>query len=185
MYTYWRVLGMLAGREPAAENMVARFQQAVAGFRSLSQAVSKKKKVYFEAIHDKMKTFSPGAMPIFALETAGGINVAAEAQAVRGTNIAAFGKEHLLSLGMQIDVYLAQVGAMNRTSQEMIRSEPGFEMIKAVRQNRIYLIEEAVVSRPTLRLLEGIYIIGEVLYPDIFSASGRAILSRAGVQTDK
>jgi iron complex transport system substrate-binding protein len=115
-----------------------------------------------------MKTFSPDSMAIFALETAGGINVAADAKPVRKTNIAGYGKERILSRAMQIDVFLAQSGAMNRPTVSMIKSEPGFNAIKAVNNSQIFIIDEQIVSRPTLRLLEGIHEIGKILYPDVF-----------------
>jgi iron complex transport system substrate-binding protein len=127
-----------------------------------------KKKVYFESIHRKMKTFSPDSMAIFALETAGGINIAEDAKPVRNTNIAQYGKERILSHASEIDVYLAQSGAMNPPSIEMIEDEPGFKAIKAVINHQIYIIDEQIVSRPTLRLLEGIQEIGRILYPDVF-----------------
>ena len=115
-----------------------------------------------------MKTFAPGSMAIFALQTAGGINVAQDAEPVRRTNIAAYGKERIMSHADRIDVYLAQFGEMNRPTVDMIRNEPGFNAIKAVRNDEIYLIDEMIVSRPTLRLLDGIQEIGSTLYPDAF-----------------
>jgi len=118
-----------------------------------------------------MKTFAPTAMAIMSLTIAGGINVAADADSVRGTNIAYFGKERILARGHRIDIYLAQQGPMNQTSIEQIRSEPGFSAIKAVREGQIHLIDEAIVSRPTLRLITGICRIGAILDPDIFPVS--------------
>ena len=50
----------------------------------------------------------------------------------------------------------------------MIKDEPGFKAIKAVNNHQIYIIDEQIVSRPTLRLLEGIQQIGRILYPDVF-----------------
>ena len=58
---------------------------------------------------------------------------------------------------------------MNRPTVEMIKSESGFNAIKAVYDNQIFIIDEQIVSRPTLRLLEGIHKIGKILYPDVFS----------------
>lgn len=91
-----------------------------------------------------------------------------DAKAVRGTNIAAYGKEHILSHADDIDVYLAQGGRMNRISMERIKEEGGFRAIKAVMDGKVYIIDEKIVSRPTLRLLDGIYEIGEILYPEKF-----------------
>lgn len=171
MFVYWRILGRLSGREEQAGKMVEVFKNGVDTISSLVCGIGEKdrKKVYFEAVHTKMKTFSPGAMPVFAMETAGGLNVASGATSVRGTNIAYFGKEKILSLADEIDVYLAQQGSMNHSTREMIRNEPGFSVIKAVREGKIYQVDEKLVSRPTMRLLSGIFIIGEILYPDIFN----------------
>jgi iron complex transport system substrate-binding protein len=171
MYVYWQILGRLTGKENQALDMIEYFRKSVDKIHCLVENMEKnnRKKVYFEAVHSKMKTFSPGSMPVFALQTAGGINVASEAISVRGTNIAYFGKERILSLADQIDVYLAQQGVMNSSTKKMIQNEPGFSVIKAVKEEKIYLVDEKIVSRPTMRLLSGIVQIGEILYPDIFT----------------
>ncbi len=179
VYVYWEILGVLTGRQPQASGMIVRFQNAVADLKALTNTKFDKKKVYFEAIHSKMKTFSSDSMAIFALETAGGVNVAADAKPVRKTNIAYFGKERILSHASEIDVYLAQYGAMNRPTESLIKSEPGFRIIKAVMNNQIYIIDERIVSRPTYRLLDGIYEIGKILYPTEFDENALEILKEA------
>jgi iron complex transport system substrate-binding protein len=179
MYTYWTILGVLGGAQHRAANMISQFKDAVMQFRSLTDSRMSRKRVYFEAIHDKMKTFTPDSMAIFALETAGGVNVARDAKAVRNTNIAYFGKERILSHSRDIDVYLAQFGAMNRPTRTLIRDEPGFKTIKAVADGRIHIIDEQIVSRPTFRLLDGIYEIGRILYPDVYDVKAADILVKA------
>jgi len=171
MFDYWKTLGILTGREKAAGGMIHHFK---AERNIIEQMVSRipengRKKVYFEAIHSRMKTFAPSSIALFALKTAGGINAAADATAVRGTNIAAYGKERILSHAHEIDVFLAQRGAMNRISEKRIYEEAGFEALKAVRDRQVYIIDEMIVSRPAPRLTIGIYQIGRFLYPDIFN----------------
>ena len=175
MYEYWLYLGKLTGKEGEAREMIRRFRTELASIKQLVERIppSRRKRVFFESIHSKMKTFSPSSIAIFALESAGGINIASDAKAVRGTNIADYGKEHILSHAGEIDVYLAQRGPMNRVTVEDIVNEPGFQAIKAVREGRIYIIDEKIVSRPTMRLLKGIYRIGEFLYPDVFAGTHR------------
>lgn len=177
MYDYWIVLGMLTGKTPQAEQMVAAFKTTLNAYENLTRPITPKKRVYLEAIHDKMKTVTPDAMAAVVLKLAGGINVAEDAPQVRRTNIAFYGKERILSKADQIDIYLAQSGAMNRPSVDMIRNEPGFKLIKAIKENQIYLIDEVIISRPTPRLLKGIFTIGQILYPDRFNPSGKKILS--------
>ncbi|MBF0111102.1 MAG: ABC transporter substrate-binding protein [Desulfamplus sp.] len=171
MYDYWLALGTLTGREDEAKKMVSDFKEKVKFYKSVAQQrLSSKnqtpKRVYFEAIHSKMKTFTPGSMAIFALETAGGINVATDAAASRGTNIGNYGKEKILSRASEIDVFLAQNGVMNQTSVDIIKGESGFAIIKAVKNNQIYIIDEMIVSRPTFRLLQGIDQIINILYKE-------------------
>lgn len=167
LYTYWRNLGILAGRNREAEEMIRKFK---AGLSKMKQRVNlipegMRRKVYFEAIHRRMKTFAPGSLPIFVLEAAGGINIASDAARLRNTNIAAYGKEKILSKAEDIDCFLAQVGRMNPVTRDEIIREPGFQVIKAVKTGRVYLVDETLVSRPTPRLLEGIKTIHRLLYP--------------------
>ncbi len=179
LYAYWEILGILTGTRPEAKRMTRRFKAAVRQFKALGQSVSHPGKVYFEAIHRRMKTFMPQSMAIFALETAGGINIAPDAMASRGTNIGNYGKERILAHAAEIDVFLAQVGVMNRVTGDMIKNEPGFSVIKAVQEDHVYLIDEMIVSRPSFRLLKGIHTIGRILYPDIFDKQADVILQNA------
>jgi iron complex transport system substrate-binding protein len=165
---YWEMLGLLTGRPEQAAAMTARFAHAVGAIRALTAELRPRKRVYFEAIHSKMKTFSPESMAVFTLEAAGGVNVAADAEPVRGTNIAAYGKERILSRAAEIDVFLAQVGTMNPVTADLIKAESGFDVIRAVKAGEVHLIDERLVSRPTPRLVEGILAIGSILYPDVF-----------------
>ncbi|MFN2435462.1 MAG: ABC transporter substrate-binding protein [Desulfotignum sp.] len=169
MFEYWRTLGRLTGRMEAADLMVADFQKKTKQIQAHLPPVSHRKKVYFEAIHTRMKTFTPGSMAIYALESAGGINVAADARASRNTNIANYSKEKILAKAHEIDVFLAQKGIMNPVSIDQILNEPGFHILKPIKNDQVFLIDENIVSRPVPRLLEGIMTIGKLLYPDIFT----------------
>lgn len=178
MFTYLAILGILTGQQERAQQLIRRFNQSIDEFKYLTRSRSDRKRVYFEAIHSKMKTFAPDSMAMFALESAGGINIAADADPVRNTNIAYYGKERILSRAVEIDVYLAQYGSMNRPTVDLIKQEPGFSIIKAVTLDQIYIVDEKIVSRPTMRLLEGIYTIGKYLYPGIFDDRALKILKR-------
>jgi iron complex transport system substrate-binding protein len=167
IFAYWRQLGLLVGREEAAELMIADFstrKERVRG-KVASIPVESRPKVYFEAIHAKMKTFATDSIAMYVLEQAGGNNIAADAPQVRQTNIADYGKERLLARGEEIDFFVAQRGRMNPISEKDIIDEPGFGAIRAVRQGRIVLVPEALVSRPTPRLAEGIELLHHALYP--------------------
>jgi iron complex transport system substrate-binding protein len=171
---YWLSLGRFTGREDRAAAMAARFRKGLAELARRLDAIApeSRKRVFFEAIHRQMKTVSPNSMAAFVLKSGGGINAAQDADPVQEFNVAHYGLERIIALGDCVDVYLAQKGPMNPVSVEEIRNTPGLTSLKAVREGRVYLVDEALVSRPTPRLLDGIHAVAAILYPDIFAAAG-------------
>lgn len=173
LFVYWENLGKLTGREAQAKAMIETFGTRLAEITASLKDIpmEKRKRVYFEAIHKQMKTFAPTSMAMFVLESAGGVNIATDAERMRETNIAAYGKERILAKAEQIDLYLAQSGRMNPVSVDDIVKEPGFYLIKAVRERQVFLVDEEMVSRPTLGLLDGIGFVKSLLYPDYDQSS--------------
>ncbi|WP_147822104.1 ABC transporter substrate-binding protein [Salidesulfovibrio onnuriiensis] len=167
MYAYWKTLGALSGREKAATAMTERFRAGLAQARQALATIPKtgRPKVFFESIHRKLSTFSPGSMALFVLGSAGGVNAAPDAEPRHGTNVAAYGKERILAKAEDIDVYVSQSGTMNQVTVRDIVDEPGFSSIRAVREGRVFLMDERLVSRPTSRLLHGIRTLHGLLYP--------------------
>ena len=172
MFSYWQKLGDLCGRNDQAQKMAKKFSDDLTRQEALLPQNEKDRPgVYFESIHSKMKTFDPDAITMFALKIGGGNNIAVDASGRNDSNIAPYGKEKLLSKAEEIDVFLSQVGRMNRVSLTDIYSEPGFQLIKAIRTKSVCLIEEDIVSRPTMRLIDGIRQIHSCLYPNSPSAT--------------
>ena len=172
IFAYWRSLGILVGRVEAAEEMVESFQARLKRLGERLAAIPEKDRprVYFEAIHAKNKTFATDSIAMYVLQEAGGINIANDALQVRSTNIADYGKERLLQRGEEVDVFVAQQGRMNPVQLNDIRDEPGFGAIRAVRQRRIVLVPEPLVSRPTPRLLDGVELLQNALFPNLENA---------------
>ena len=165
MWDYFRILGKVTGKEQAAARMIDVFNRSLAVIQTHYQDVPVKKRVYLESIHSRMKTFSPDSMAVFVLESVGGIHAGADAIPSRGTNIANYGKERILAQANDIDVYIAQQGKMNPVTIPMIEGEPGFNTIRAVKERHVYLIDEEMISRPSLRLLDGMVEMGRMIYP--------------------
>ena len=168
MYTYWEILGTLTGRQEQAGEMQDNFRSALDYLQELTADIQDPKGAFFESMHQQLKTFAPESMPIFVLEAAGGKNAARNPRQVRGTNIADYGKERLLARADEIQVYFAQKGPMNQPDPERIKNRSGLHLLQAVQEDRVYTIDEALVSRPTMRLLQGIYQVGKHLYPELY-----------------
>ncbi|WP_028581914.1 ABC transporter substrate-binding protein [Desulfogranum japonicum] len=171
LFDYWEKLGSLTGYQQASRNLVIAFSQRLKHLQEKVNTIpaEQRKQVYFEAIHRQMKTFAKESIAMFVLETAGGINIATDATQMRTTNIAAYGKERLLAKAEQVDVFLAQQGRMNPVTLENIYQEPGFSTIKAIRNKQVYLVDEHIVSRPTMDILTAAEQIMDILYPDMIT----------------
>ena len=65
------------------------------------------------------------------------------------------------------EVYLATLGSMSAPSD--ITGRPGYENLSAVVNERVYLLDDNLVSRPGPRVVDGIRQIAEALHPDAFA----------------
>ncbi|MBP7518316.1 MAG: ABC transporter substrate-binding protein [Desulfobulbus sp.] len=168
LFAYWEALGKLTGREREARTMIETFSRKLATITADVRQIpkEKRKRVYFEAAHRPLHTFAPASLAMFVLESAGGVNVAADAERLRETPLAAYGRERLLAKADQIDLYLAQSGRTNPVSVDDILREPGFKAIPAVRKRQIFLVDEELIAQPTMALIQTIGFVKSLLYPD-------------------
>jgi len=56
----------------------------------------------------------------------------------------------------------------SQQSKEDIINRPGWEDIKAVKEDKIYYVDENIVQRPTPRLIEGLEEFAKIIHPEIF-----------------
>lgn len=165
---YVRKLALLTGTEAACEELLSQFHASVEAVARKTADFAPKMRVFFESTENELRTVTPDSMAGRAIVLAGGVNVAADAQPVsEGSTVAAFGAERILMLADQIDVYVSQRGAMNAGGDEhSIAIRPGFETVKAVKEGRVYLINEKLISSPLLRYAAGVEEMARFLYPE-------------------
>lgn len=157
LYKYWRELGALVGKEARAEEMIAGFEKEIARYRAASEKRRDKPGVFIESIHREIKTFTPDSIPVWLVELAGGRNAASDAlPATPGVIIAEYGPERLLAKAGEIDVFISQQGAMNRTPLEAVKDRDIYQPLAAFKQGRVFKISESILARPTPSLLDGL-----------------------------
>ncbi|MBC8569310.1 ABC transporter substrate-binding protein [Zongyangia hominis] len=162
-------LGSLVGKEEEAKEKLAEFHRNLDAIGELTAQVKTKQRVFFESTEVNLRTITADSMPAHAIALAGGENVAGDVSPVKaGSSIAPFGEEKVLSLADSIDVYVSQSGAMNAGgSVHGISIRPGFDTIQAVKDGRVYLINEKIISSPTFRFYKGVRELARYLYPEI------------------
>lgn len=165
---YITKLAQLTGTEDAAAEQLAGFHQTLDAISTETAAIPEKTRIYFESTENELRTVTDDSMAGQAIALAGGVNVAAGAVPITdGSTIAAFGAEQILMHADDIDVYVSQRGAMNAGGNEhSIAIRPGFDTIRAVREGRIFVINEKLVSSPTFRYTTGVHEIARFLYPE-------------------
>jgi len=144
---YIMKLGMLTGKTEKAEEMLENFHKRIQEIHDKTKDIEPKSRVFFESTKEECRTVTKDSMAAKAIEFAGGQNIAEDAEPVSKTSsIASYGTEKVIEKGEQIDVYVAQKGAMNPdSSPEAIAARSGYSAIKAVKEGRVYVIDEKFV----------------------------------------
>lgn len=154
LYGYWEGLGELSGREKEAGIYEATFE---ARKKKLMGRSSRGIRVFFEARNSRnLYTSAPDSIASFVLETAGVENIFQGKQGRAGSSLISVKYEELLMEGADIDLYIAQAGTMNPRSLADIEGQRGAKYIKAIRDGRVLIIDESLMSRPTARLLDAV-----------------------------
>ncbi|MDO8848975.1 MAG: ABC transporter substrate-binding protein [Coriobacteriia bacterium] len=114
---------------------------------------------FLEIAQDPLFTVGSGTLLNDLIEHAGGENVVTEEGYV------AYSVEQLVAADPE--VYLATLGSMSSPTD--ITGRPGYENLAAVMNDRVYLLDDNLVSRPGPRVVEGVRLLAEALHPDAFA----------------
>lgn len=169
---YIETLGKLCGKEKQAEEKLKEFHKQLDGISAITSKITDKGGVFFESTETDLRTVTADSMPGRAIVLAGGVNIAGDLEPIsEGSSIAAFGAEKILQKADEIDLYVSQRGAMNAGGNyHSISIRPGFDTIKAVKEQNVLLINEKIISSPNFRYYKGVREIARMLYPEIFDS---------------
>jgi iron complex transport system substrate-binding protein len=157
-------VGEATGQEILANKAYLKYKGFLEKFSMLSVKVQEKPSLYWEWWPKPV--FTPGGenwlTEISAL--AGGRNVFAD---VRQASVKT-DWEDVLNRDPDY-ILMAWVGVKEQMMKpELLRKRPGWPEMDALKNNRIYVMEESLYCRPSPRLLLGLQRLGAMLHPDIF-----------------
>lgn len=167
---YIETLGLITGKEKEAKTKLVVFHKELDELKAKSNKITKKKNVFLEIMGNDFKTCAKNSLAWNSIEIAGGKNIAENATGDKtSASIATFGQEKLLSKANEIEVYAAQKGPMNlNVSKDIIKKRPGFNTIKAIKDNKIIIVNEKLVSSPTFRFVSGVKELQKSMYPELY-----------------
>lgn len=153
---------LLAGKITATEEKAG---EIVNDMQARMDRVAEKTKgeaaptVFFEVWDDPLMTAGPGSFIDSLIKIAGGNNIASGLQ----EQYANFSLELLLEADP--DYYLLNSHAHN---PEDVSMRTGFKELKAVKGNRVFSIEDDLVTLPGPRIVQGLEEIAKIIHPELF-----------------
>lgn len=165
-----KMIGNITGASDAADNVVAQAQAKVDSVENALKGIadSDKVQVFYLMWDDPIMTVGPNTLISDVITHAGGVNIAADADQDYPT----YSLEVLVTKDPDAIVY-TKMGSGTGLDPETIKSKTGWESIAAVRNDRLYSIDDNLMSRPGPRIVDGLVETAKALYPDKFPGSSK------------
>ncbi|KAF0208751.1 MAG: cobalamin-binding protein [Actinomycetota bacterium] len=156
LYTSIGMVGKATGTTAKAAELVAGMKEELASIQSVIDASPVR--CFIEIAQEPLFTAGAGTLLNDLIEQAGGENVVVQEGYV------GYSVEQLLT--DDPEVYLATKGSMSDPAS--IKGRAGYSRLSAVKNGRVVILDDNLVSRPGPRVIEGIRQIAKALNPDSF-----------------
>lgn len=160
-----RLVGEVCGKLEEAENLIDEMRRVIGAVVSKTEDVSYRPRVYYEVWYEPLYTIGPGTWQSELIEMAGGVNIFADAKEAYPIVSA----EAVIERNPEIIV--VPIGYMGGVKEEDFEKRPGWSAISAVKNGKIYEIDENTVIRPGPRIVQGLQQLAKFIHPEVFGAS--------------
>ena len=157
------LVGQITGRVSEAEQLTGAMRQRFEALKAKA-AASTKPRVYWELdATDAAKpyTVGPGNFINDLIAVAGGANVFSAVD----SPYSQVGLEQVAAANPEV-IILSD--AAYGITVESVLARPGWSTIEAVKQKRVYPIDDNLVSRPGPRIVDGLEAVAKLVHPELF-----------------
>ena len=154
-------VGQLAGTSEEAQQVVDTMKQAQADVQGKVGSLDKAT-TFLEIYSEPLMTAGSGTFIDDMITIAGGQNIGAEA----GSGFPNFSTEVLVQKDPV--VYIADSGSMSKPGD--ISKRAGFSELTAVKDGRVYVIDDNLIARPGPRLAQGLQELAKMIHPEAYAA---------------
>ncbi|MGB9681439.1 MAG: ABC transporter substrate-binding protein [bacterium] len=154
-------VGHITGQDKVARDLGFNLKFRVSTVVSRVKKAQQKPKVFFELWHEPLMSVGPGSFVDDLIKKAGGINIAGNAK----TPYPIFSLEELIK--EDPDVIIGAASSMGAGPLN-VATRPGWSSLKAVKEGRIFTIDDNIIFRPGPRLVDALEIIAKYLHPELF-----------------
>lgn len=156
--------GQITGQADKAKQITDSIKQRVDALKTKVAAAKTKPRVYWEldaTDPSKPYTVGPGAFVNDIITMAGGVNVFANANSAYPQA----SSEQIISANPEV---MIMPDAAYGITIDSVLKRPGWQTIDAVKNKRIYPIDDNLVSRPDPRVVDGIEATAKLIHPELF-----------------
>lgn len=164
VYTEIMNMGKITGKESEAEELAENLRNEVEAIvsKTASIAVGERPKVFYEVWNDPLMSAGADTFINELIEYAGGINIVAAA-GLKGWP--EFSVESLIQ--EDPDLIIAPM-SMAFEGPDVILSDTRFAGMQAIANERVYIVPDNPVSRPSQNLIKGLKMFAQAIHPEIF-----------------
>ncbi len=159
IYTDMRTIGAAVGAPKAAEDLIASLQTEIEGISNTARETGEAPTVFY-ALDDTLWTVGPGSFVDELITLAGAANVGASGP----SPYFQYTPEELVAADPDAVLLPKTVFP----TAEAFAADPRFTPLRAVKEGRVYLIDDITVTRPGPRVGRGLLILAKALHPDAF-----------------
>jgi iron complex transport system substrate-binding protein len=164
VYAATTLIGQLTMRELQASTIVADLRQRVSHVQAQVAAIPAEQRVtvFYKAYDEPLIAAGPATFIGHMIELAGGVNIFAD----RPEHYPQISAEEVLRRNPA--VILGPVLQGGNLSRVQTLSRPGWQHLAAVKNHRIHLLDDDLISRPGPRLASALEVMARTLYPERF-----------------
>jgi len=157
-YTILRI-GTITGQKQEAIDLVEDMGSKEVELTEKIEGLDKKT-VFYEIWHEPLMAAGPGSFIDELIILAGGENVAADADG----EYPQFDLEQLIERNPQ--VYITANDLPEKTA-DSIKVRPGYSEIDAIKNDRVYLLDGNIMSRPGPRIIDALELMIGAIHPEV------------------
>lgn len=155
------LVGQITGNLDVAEAVTEKLEQRIEAITRVTETPELyRPTVYLE--YYPYWTFGPGSFGNDLISMAGGRNIGAEAAAEY------FNVSNEYIVGGNPEIIIFTLSQYTTTTVEDMRKRPGFNTIDAVKNNKIYTIDDDILSRPGPRIVDALEMLAHLIHPELF-----------------
>lgn len=160
------LLGRVTGHQSQATVLVKTIQDKIAALRASAAKIppDQRVRVYYHIWTEPLMGASPISYQGEMIELCGGVNILDD----RTTRYPSLSLEVLVARNPQVILTSAHHGIF--FSAANLRSQPGWNQLQAVKDDRIALLDGDLVSRCSPRLVDALGMVAHAIYPQHFPA---------------